>query len=364
MLILHTSDLHLGKKLNGYDLIEEQRIKLEQIVNYIQEKLIRVVILAGDIFDTSLATDDAIKLFNNFLKELASISNLDIFVIAGNHDSRTRLGNKRVYDSLNDHVHFATSIEDIEKIRIDDVNFFPIPFLKLDEINFYYNEKYNTLTEAYDRVIKELNLDITEKNICIAHQAVNPILGNYVASDSEVKQIGGEDIIPASVFKDFNYVALGHIHMPQAIARNIYYSGSIYKYHHNESSQSRSFLVIDTSDFKIEKINYKLLHDVVVKRDYYEKLLEESSSDYCYFKLLDKKQILNAADGLKTKYENFLGLMYESEMNDDEENDLSIDVDDKSYLDLFKEFYYKIKNKNMTSIEEEIIKKMFEEENK
>lgn len=360
MKILHTSDLHLGKKLRGYDLIEEQRIKLNQIIEYTKENSIDVIILAGDIFDTSLSTDDAIKLFNSFLSEAIAIPNLNIFVIAGNHDSRVRLGNKDVYRSLNPRVHFATTISDIECVTIEDVDFYPIPFLKLEDINLKYDAKYTSLDEAFKRVIDELKMDLTRKNVCIAHQAVNPSHGSYIASDSEVKQIGGEDIISSSIFKDFSYVALGHIHMPQRIEENIYYSGSIFKYHHNESSQERSFIVIDTDDFKINRIAYNMIHDVKIKKGYYDKLIKEKSDDYIYFELLDETQILHAADGLKLANPNFLGLEYISIKSDNEDPSLNIDFDDKSYLELFSDFFEAIKGHKMTEEQYELMKKYFE----
>lgn len=361
MKILHTSDLHLGKKLNGYDLCEEQKVKLDQMVQYIKDNNIDAIILAGDIFDTSLASDDAIKLFNKFLKELILIDKLEIFVIAGNHDSRVRLGNKEVYENLNGRIHFATTINDIHKIKLGNVVFSLIPFLRIDDINNFYHTDYDSLTEAYNRVIEELNIDKNNINICIAHQAVNPRNGQYIASDSEVKQVGGEDVISSIIFNDFDYVALGHIHMNQKIEDNIYYSGSIYKYHHNEAMQARNFIVYDTETKEIKKVLFNIIKDVKVKNGYYQELMQEKSNDYIYFKLKDSEQILHAADGLKTNYPSFLGLEYINEQNE-EELSLDINVENKSYLELFEEFYFKIKEKELSPKQIEIIKDLFKED--
>lgn len=360
MKILHTSDLHLGKKINGYDLLAEQKLKLEQLIKYIIENDIAAIILAGDIYDTSLATDEAIKLFNYFLKRLISIPNIHIFVIAGNHDSRIRLGNKSVYESLNDRVHFATTIEDVSSVSLGEVVVNLIPFLKLEDINSFYNEHYDSLEVAYKQVIKELKLKKDKINICVAHQAVNPSQGSYTASDSEVKQIGGEDILPSSIFQDFTYVALGHIHMPQKISNNTYYSGSIFKYHHNESKQERSFIVYDTDTNNITRIPYAILHDVVVKQGAFADFLKGDGTDYIFFKLTDSTRILNAADTLKAKYPNFLGLAYEFEDNN-LASELNIEVEDKTYFELFAEFFKQVKGKELTIEQAKFVKKMFEE---
>ena len=231
MKILHLSDLHFGKRLNNFSLLEDQYHVNRQIFKLAKDTHIEAVIIAGDVFDRQIPSAGAVQLFDDFLNFWAEL-NLPVFIISGNHDSAERLSfGAHIFSQNNIYISPVYNGQ-IEPISLNDaygkINFYLLPFIKPATVRpFFPDEKINSYTEAVQTVLNNLPLNKDERNILIAHQFVT----GAVLSDSEEIVVGGLDNVDAHVFDAFDYVALGHIHTPQTILRDsIRYCGSLLKY--------------------------------------------------------------------------------------------------------------------------------------
>ena len=216
MKIMHLSDLHLGKRVNEFSMIEDQTYILNEIINIIDEQKPKVIILAGDIYDKPIPPAEAVELFDDFLYKLSK-RNLYVFIISGNHDSAERIAfGSRLFDKSGIYLSPVYNGK-ILPIPVDDecgdINFYMLPFIKPVHVRrFFPDASISTYTDALNTVITDMNIDSTKRNILITHQFVT----GSSRTESEDVSVGGSDNVDSDIFKDFDYVALGHIHRSQS----------------------------------------------------------------------------------------------------------------------------------------------------
>ena len=248
MKLIHLSDLHLGKRLNEYSMLEDQEYILREIVRIVKDEMPDAVIIAGDIYDKSVPPAEAVQLFDEFLFKLSECRT-EVFVISGNHDSPERIAfGSRIMDSGGIHMSpvydgkvFPFSMKD----EYGTVNIYMLPFIKPAHVRRFCDEecreKIITYTDAMRHAVSGMNINSADRNILITHQFVT----GAARSESEEISVGGTDNVDADVFDVFDYVALGHIHSPQNCgSERIRYCGTPLKYSFSEAKNTKSVTVI------------------------------------------------------------------------------------------------------------------------
>lgn len=353
MKVMHLSDLHLGKTVLEQSLIEDQKYILNEINKIIENENIETVLLSGDIYDKSIPPIEAVNMLDEFITKLQN-KNINILIISGNHDSKDRLGfGNKILEKNKIYIE-TTYNGKLKKVKIDDVNFYMLPFLKPALVKPFFDD-----VESYDDAIRkiisneEINKD--EKNIILVHQFVTSSSIEVIKSDSETVSLGGIDNVNVDIFKDFDYVAMGHIHRPQKLTRDtIRYAGSILKYSFSEANYNKSVPVIDTNDFSVNLIPLNPLHDMRIIEGTLNDLLKDSSNDYINAILLDEEELIDPIGELRKKYPNILKLEFKNKRNfynEDSKSMASGNVKDRTPLDLFEEFYL---NQNNITLDDEL----------
>ena len=370
MKFIHLSDLHLGKRLNEFSLIDDQRYILNEILKIIKDEKPDAVMIAGDIYDKSIPSTEAVELFDDFVFNLSKLK-AQIFIISGNHDSPERLAfGSRLMDKTG--VHMSPVYDgDIKpytmKDKYGEINIFMLPFIKPIQVKrFFPDEGINSYTDGVNVAIKHMKIDTSQRNILIAHQFVT----GAKRSESEELSVGGLDNVDSSVFADFDYVALGHIHSPQKISSDkIYYSGTPLKYSFSESSDIKSVAVVevkDKNDVTIKTIPLTPLHDMIELKGIYEDLMRKSfyentsyQSDYVGITLTDEEDILNALGNLRVVYHNLMELRYDNKRTKSSSDiNGATNVENKSPFDLFSELYELQNGSKMTEQQSEFIQNL------
>lgn len=351
MRFVHISDIHLGKLLFQQNLLEIQVDLLDQITNYLVENEIDVLIMAGDIYDRSVPSNEAVEVLNDFLSSLILKHNKKVLMIAGNHDSAARLSfasGLLKHEGLYIEAHLQKKMK---PIVIDGVNFYLLPFFKPSYYRYLYgDENIITYQDAFQAYLKKQDIDYNEPNVLITHQF---IAGNkeIVRSESEiVLSVGGSEVIDVSLVKQFDYVALGHIHAPQRVSNDtIRYSGSLMRYSFDEIKQQKSIVDVAIVD---KKVSFKLVglkpkQDLIKFSGSFDEImqLDNNHHDFVAVELLDTVIIPNAIDYLRTKFTNVLQITYPNLINQQLNNNTKADLgfEKLSSLELFEQFYQKIK---------------------
>lgn len=334
MKLIHVSDLHLGKRIYDVSLLEEQRYMLEQILKLCQERKTDGVLLAGDLYDKTVPSAEAVSLFDWFLTSLVKLGQ-EVYMVSGNHDSAERIsyGNELFCQSG---VYVSKLFDGtLQKIQKEDefgtVNVYLMPFLRPGQIREAYGLKeIGTYTEAFSFLLEQLDINWDERNILVGHQNV---IG-AMEGGSEESFIGGVDSISPSVFSKFDYVALGHIHRMQSIGKEtIRYSGSPYKYSFHEVHQEKGVLYLELQEkgnLTVETIQLVPKRDLREIEGPYEKLVSDevvrqgNPNDYINVILTDREPILDALYGLRAVYPNLLHFEYAKSKDTVQELELSV----------------------------------------
>ena len=247
MKFIHLSDLHIGKRVNEISMIEEQEHILNQILQIIDDEKPDAVIIAGDVYDKSVPTTEAVELLDSFLFRLSK-RDAEVFIISGNHDSSERLAfGSRLIDQSG--IHIAPVYRgEVAKHFVNGVNIYLLPFIKPAHVRPYFeDEKINTYNDALRVAVNAMNIDPAQRNILVTHQFVT----GSSRTESEDVSVGGTDNIDAEVFADFDYVALGHIHRPQNCgSEKIRYCGTPLKYSFSEAKDEKSVTVGELDENK------------------------------------------------------------------------------------------------------------------
>lgn len=369
MKLFHLSDLHLGRRLNDYPLIEDQEYILNKILKAADEERPDGVIIAGDVYDKTTPSEDAVKLFDQFLSVLAA-REIKVFIISGNHDSAERVAfGGRI---MNRAGVFISPIYDgkIEGIPLGGGVFvYLMPFVREYTVHAVFPEKeINTITDAARAVIENIALDKSKINILVAHQFVT---GTADGSDVErggdqAKAVGGVDNIDAGVFGDFDYVALGHIHKPQrAGSDNLRYCGSPMKYSFDEVNQRKVIVVVETGakgDIKTREIPLVPLRELrVFKGNFAELMALDSCDDYVKI-ILTETGVLDARVKLSTKFSKIAEIEFKAESSFASDTRKGIkEIGTKTPADIIKEFFAQQNGSEMTAEQAAICDAILEE---
>ena len=372
MKLIHLSDLHLGKRVNEYSMLEDQEYILKSIVKIIDDEKPNGVIIAGDVYDKSVPSAEAVSLFDDFLVALAK-RKLDVFVISGNHDSPERIAfGSRIMDAGGIHLSpvYNGTIEPIRlKDEFGDFYVYMLPFVKPANVRrFFEKEDISTYTDAIGCAIRHMNVDSEKRNVLVTHQFVT----GASRSDSEEISVGGADNVDATVFDGFDYVALGHLHSPQNCSSDrIRYCGTPLKYSFSEAKDKKSVTVIEMSEKG--NISYRLInlvpkHDLIELKGTYDELISRSyyentswQEDYAHITLTDEEDIPDAIGKLRSVYHRLMKLDYDNKRTRSSvEITGASDMERKSPFELFSEFYELQNNQPMNEDQDAYMKELIE----
>ncbi|KAB1436560.1 exonuclease SbcCD subunit D [Candidatus Galacturonibacter soehngenii] len=376
MKLMHISDLHIGKRVNEFSMIEDQRFILEQMIEIAINEKVDGILIAGDIYDKSQPSSEAVLLLDYFLTSLTDLD-IPVFVISGNHDSPERLnfGSKLLHKNK----LYITSMfhGTLESFELTDeygaIRIYLLPFLKPAMLRPFFAEPIDTYDEAIKKVIQTTSVDTSKRNILLAHQFIINGSIQPERSDSENISVGGLDQIDASAFKDFDYVALGHLHGPQKIGRDtIRYSGSPLKYSFSEVHQKKSVVVLEIKnkgEITTNLIPLTPKHDMRKIKGPIEELIALGKADakgmydYIYATLTNEEELYDAIGQLRAVYPNIMGLDYENSKTQTAATtsinyDLSA-LSIRSPLTLFSEFYKMQNNSELAKEQEELMEDIF-----
>ena len=356
MKILHTADLHLGKTLNGYSLLEDQAYILNKIKDIIKEQNVDVVIFAGDIFDRAITSQEALDLFCDFL-DFIDKTDKTLISILGNHDGERITFTNRILKKNNIYI-----IKEPTRIDIDNVSFGCIPYLNIHQFRDYYTEDFKTIDEAYKYALEE---DIRPKdgkfNVMVAHDYFTYHMEKLLESDSEIKNlVGGLEYLDISMFDKYDYVALGHMHNPQRVGKDtIRYSGSILKYSFSEATHNKSIVLLDTDSNsfslipltpKRDLVDIKGTVDELTNREFYARYNYNND----YFRAVLPKIEVDSYKRLKDIYPYLMEIQIESK--DNIELIEKKKIREKDYIELFSMFYENMLNEQISDEELLIVK--------
>lgn len=370
MKFIHLSDLHIGKRVNEFSMIEDQQYIFKEILDIIKKEAPDAVIIAGDIYDRSLPPAEAVTELDDFIFELSK-EDFDTFMISGNHDSAERIAfGARIMSKSGIHLSpiYSGRIEPVTvKDKFGEVNVYMLPFIKPFHVKNAFPEKadeINTYTDAVRIAVENMNVDTSKRNIIISHQFVT----GAERSDSEVS-VGGTDNVDYCVYDPFDYAALGHIHSPQKIAglEHIRYCGTPLKYSFSEK-KDKCVTVVEMSEkgspVTVREIPLKPLRDMRIIKGLFEELCRDSlsSEDYICAVLTDNYEVENAMGKLRTVYPNIMELRYSKNESSNKNNSITdVDVEKKNSLELFGDFFKLKQGRELNDEEKAYMEKLISE---
>lgn len=320
MKFIHLADLHLGRRISGYDLLEEQKDGLEQVLRAIDEHHTDGVLIAGDVYDTTTPSAEAVHLLDWFLNQLYE-RNQEVFIIIGNHDSAARLDfGRTLMDPSGIHiggiyqgeVPYYDLENDREKVRIH-----LMPFIKPGHVARALEQPVDGWSDAFGMALSRANLDPNACNILLAHQ----FFSGGKLSDSEENYVGTLQEISTRTLEPFQYAALGHLHGPQSVKEERFrYPGTLLKYSLAEATQNKSLTMIETQpdhSVTIEELSLKLKRDLIVLKGSFEELISpqfartQNPENFFSIQLTDREEVFQALDRLRRIYPRILNLEYE-----------------------------------------------------
>lgn len=371
MKFIHLSDLHLGKRVNEYSMIEDQKYILRQTAEIIDAEKPDCVLIAGDVYDKTVPSAEAVELLDDFLVELSKRAS--VFVISGNHDSPERIAfggrlmeHSGIYLSpvYDGHAKKVTLTDEY-----GDVDVWLLPFVKPAHIRrFFADEEINSYTDAVRAAVKHMGPDRNRRNVLLTHQFVT----GARRSESEDISVGGADNVDAGVFEDFDYVALGHIHSPQDCgSERIRYCGTPLKYSFSEARDEKSVTVVELrekGELSVRTVRLEPLRDMVELRGGYDELTSRAfyqgttwQEDYIHITLTDEEDVPEALGKLRAVYHNLMKLDYDNaRTRANAEIEADSDAEHKSPQELFGELYELQNNCAMSAEQDEYMRKLIE----
>ena len=381
MKFFHLSDLHIGKQLHRYNLKEDQQVILKEVITYAKELRPDAIVIAGDIYDKSVPSAEAVNVFDEFLTALSEITpEIPILIISGNHDSPDRL--KYASEILKrHHIYLAGNVperpeEHIEKVTLHDaygeVDFYLLPFMKPAYVkNIFVDGTPETYSDAVKEIIKREKIDYKDKrNILVSHQFyVGEKAESPETCDSEVFSVGGIDNVDIGSVKEFDYVALGHLHGAQCIGKpEIRYCGTLLKYSVSESTQNKSLTVVTlkAKGEKPEIENYPLhpLRDVRKKKGTLDEIIKEfretEKDDYISITLTDEIDPYKPKEQLERIFSHILEIRVDNQRTRTKLKEMDEELVMKDPFTSFAEFYKEMQGREMNGEEETIMKEIFD----
>ncbi len=371
MKILHLSDLHIGKRVNDFSMLEDQEYILKKIINIIDEENPQVVIIAGDVYDKSIPSAEAVQVFDAFLVSLSE-RKLKTFIISGNHDSPERLsfGGKLMNPSgIYISPVYKKGVKPVTLIdEYGDLNIYMLPFIKPAHVKAQFPDKeINSYSQAVEAAIEDMNVEKNKRNLLITHQFVT----GASRSDSEDISVGGSDNVDADIFEKFDYVALGHIHGPQKMMRDtIRYCGTPLKYSFSEAKHKKSVTMLEfkeKGDLEISTIPLIPKRDMkeikgsymeITQKSFYEDFNKE---DYLHITLTDEEEIPEVIGKLRSIYPNIMKLDYDNKRTRKKiEISGTSHMETRTPLELFEEFYEAQNNQPLNEEQRELLSELVE----
>ena len=377
MKFMHLSDLHIGKRLNEFSLLEDQAHILDKILETAKNESVDAVIIAGDIYDRSVPSVEGVRLFDRFITALSEMG-IYVFIISGNHDSPERLafGSGLMAASR---VFISPVYEgDIEPVKLSDefgdIFVYLLPFVKPAQVRHYFpDEKIESYTQMMEFIVSRMDIDKSKRNILVTHQYA---AGAEKSDSEETLTAGGTESIDFGVFSDFDYTALGHIHKAQFIGgKSVRYCGTPLKYSFNEEYQEKTLTILELSEkgrISFTEIPLQPLRDMRTIKGTYEELTALSfygntnTDDYIRAILTDEDDVVNAMARLRTIYPNLMTMSYENSRTkaDFQINDNYV-YEDKSPMEHFSDFFEMVNGSKMSEKQRkftaELIEKIAEE---
>lgn len=374
MKLFHLSDLHIGKRVNEFSMIEDQKYILKRILDLAEEEKPDGIILAGDIYDKQIPSAEAVQVFDEFITRLAGRA-IPVFIISGNHDSAERLAfGGRL---LNSRGIYLSPVYDgsVTKIPLKDqygtVWIHLLPFIRPSTVRHVFENEADLVTDvqtAAETVIRHMEIDLKDRNILVAHQFVT----GASRCESEDVQVGGLDNIDAAVFTPFDYTALGHIHSPQNVGTDrVRYCGTPLKYSFSEVDQEKSITVVELEKkgtVRTSLLPLKPLRDMRKLRGTYLELTDRSfyrdmnCEDYIQVILTDEDDVPDGLQKLRVIYPNIMQLLYDNQRTKTtQEVDAAQAVEKKTEIELFYEFYELQNNQPMTKQQKDFAEQLIRE---
>ena len=371
MKFIHLSDLHIGKRVNEFSMIEDQIFILNQILDIIDRVKPDAVIIAGDIYDKTMPSEEAVHLLNDFICSLAD-RNLRTYIISGNHDSAERLsfGSKLMNRSgiFICPAYSGNVVKHVHEDEYGQVNIYMLPFIKPAHVrSFFFVAEITNYTDAVKTAIDSMEIDIKNRNILITHQFVT----GAKRSESEEISVGGSDNVDSSVLSDFDYVALGHIHGPQQIERKtIRYCGTPLKYSFSEVSHVKSVTIVtlnEKGNVTIETEPLVPMRDMRIIRGTYNEITHRANyentntEDYIQIVLTDEEDVPDAIGRLRVIYPNIMQLKYDNKRTKTNQHLGPVEnIEERKPIELFAEFYEKQNNQAMTEEQTRFVSSLIE----
>lgn len=378
---MHLADLHLGKRVNGFSMMEDQEYILNRILEIMEEEQPDGLLIAGDVYDKTIPPAEAVRRMDDFLTAVAA-KHVPVFLISGNHDSAERVafGHQLmqgsgiwispVYDGTIRH----HTLED----RWGEVNIYLIPFLRPSVVrSFFPDVEIEDYTDALRTIIEDLQVDTSRRNVVLAHQFVTAAGALPETCDSEQLSVGGLDRVDGSVFSPFDYTALGHLHGPQRVgSETIRYAGSPLKYSFSELHQKKSVTVAELrakGETEIRQIPLQPRREMIELRGTFEEILEEArkkgelQTDYYHMILTDETDVVDALSRLREYYPNIMMLDYDNRRTRSQKEVEQLDrVEERTPGELFAALYEQQNGQEMDSDRKEyldgLIREIWEEQ--
>lgn len=311
MRILHTSDWHLGITLHNVSFLDEQREMLQQILKIIKDEQVDAVILAGDVFDHSVANAQTIGLYNDVMTELCQTLHVPVLICAGNHDGAARLASCASLLRQAGLYVCGKLTANICPIVLDNAAFFLLPYFNIDEVRALYpNPEIKSYHDAMAVVTEDLRSRFVpdKRNILISHCFA---AGAELSESDRAAAVGGSNQVGCDVFEGFDYVALGHLHRAQNPAANVRYSGTPLGYSFSEAGQKKSVTILDTCDLSVREISIQSTRSLRIIKGEFDQIMEQApfdsrKDDYLKIELTDCFEGLERLELLRQYYPNLL----------------------------------------------------------
>ncbi len=366
MKLIHISDLHIGKRVNEFSMLDDQADILNKITDVISCEKPDCIIIAGDVYDKSIPSAEAVQLLDKFLSDISGCD-IPVFIISGNHDSPERIAfganlmkKSGIYMSP---VYDGNVLPVTVKDGHGEVNVYMLPFIRPANVRrFYPDDEIESYTDAVRTAIDKMNIDYSARNILITHQFVT----GAIRSDSEDISVGGTDNVDVAVFDGFDYVALGHIHRPQNVcSERVRYCGTPLMYSFSEVNDRKSVTIAEFSEkgtLNVRETELVPKHQMREISGKYNDIVLQSQSDdesrrddYIHVILTDEEDIYDAVGKLRIIYPNIMKLDYNNQRT---KSGYIIESDSKSDkktpIELFEEFYIKQNNQPMSDVQKEL----------
>lgn len=373
MKLFHLSDLHLGKRVYAFSMLPDQRYVLKQVCALAEKHQPDGILLSGDLYDKPIPPVEAVQLLDEFLTKMQQMG-IAVYAISGNHDSAGRVDfGSRILQQQNLHIcgAFDGKLYHVSKEdAFGEIHFYLLPFLKPATVSaFRKGGESLTYAEAVKWALETMDIDTTKRNVLLAHQFVT-WKGTAEESDSETKTLGGVDEMDASLFFDFDYVALGHLHSPQRIGRDtIRYGGSPLKYSFSELRQKKGVTLVEIQEkgnITTEFLPLEPLHPLREIKGTLADLLEAAeeaggSEDYVRAILTDEGAVYDPVGRLRVYYPNLMTLEMAQRGERQEDFSLQLDQEQLSGPALFAGFFEKQNDREMSEAQKALVEKIWQD---